>query len=666
MKKIITFCLVGLMAFTAFGQPQKQLKKLDHPQVSAAIGETTKIEPINMPLKSKVSTKAMTLASQEFTVGVTTYDLQSNAALQNRVHRFSDGRIAATWTGGKQSPATYPDRGSFYNLFNGTTWETSPNDVSRIEEIRAGWPSYAVLGNGEIIASHGGDPSRTQIRTRAQVGTGSWSNPIDVTAESTWPRICVNNGTIHILSAYSFTDVGGVARATIKYSRSKDGGQTWSPKDETFELLGTDHYFYAYSADDYVWAEPKNGMIAFSVASGHGDLLIFKSNDDGDNWEKVTVWQHPVPFFDGNTHGPQLTDTIFCPNGAQSLAIDDNGICHLSFNTYRLFWNEEKESMNYLVYYSHAMYWNETMYPFYNANQYRALDPEWNVEYFEDGSLLIPYGFDFTGDGRWYSPDGAVAYRNGGLIHGTSIAMAGPNRLIIAVEVQDKTALYDDLWMYSRIFLCSYKYNETFDEWTFDTEWKHDPSMASYDLYEEEQVLMDNHGWFRMINPTLHMFDNCMYTQILVQESNDDKGNFYVFYQADEMPGETSNASSYNPQAYQPSSTAPVQYTYTDNYQIMYVEAVDFSGANIPEIPMIGIEDIKPVKEELTIYPNPASNMINVVVNNPVNCVIYNMTGQVVSNQQLSEGKNSVNISNLKPGVYFVSAGNSNAKLVVK
>ena len=45
-------------------------------------------------------------------IGTTTYDLQSNASVDNRLIRHSDGTISATWTMSAQFSTSYTDRGT--------------------------------------------------------------------------------------------------------------------------------------------------------------------------------------------------------------------------------------------------------------------------------------------------------------------------------------------------------------------------------------------------------------------------------------------------------------------------------------------------------------------------------------------------------------------------
>ncbi len=51
-------------------------------------------------------------------IGYTTYDLQSNGSVQNRLDVHDDGTISAGWTMSKEFNTTYFDRGTGYNYFD--------------------------------------------------------------------------------------------------------------------------------------------------------------------------------------------------------------------------------------------------------------------------------------------------------------------------------------------------------------------------------------------------------------------------------------------------------------------------------------------------------------------------------------------------------------------
>ncbi len=69
-------------------------------------------------------------------------------------------------------------------------------------------------------------------------------------------------------------------------------------------------------------------------------------------------------------------------------------------------------------------------------------------------------------------------------------------------------------------------------------------------------------------------------------------------------------------------------------------------------------------RNELGLYPNPASNQITVTMNNASNIQIYNMLGSKVMDKELN-GLSTVNISDLINGVYIVRVTDINGKVAV-
>ena len=85
-----------------------------------------------------VAAICITAHAQGELIATTYYDQQTNASTQNRIYYFDDGTIGATLTWGME-PSSYPDRGTGYNYFDGTSWLAFPTE--RIESMRTGWPS---------------------------------------------------------------------------------------------------------------------------------------------------------------------------------------------------------------------------------------------------------------------------------------------------------------------------------------------------------------------------------------------------------------------------------------------------------------------------------------------------------------------------------------------
>ena len=93
------------------------------------------------------------------------------------------------------------------------------------------------------------------------------------------------------------------------------------------------------------------------------------------------------------------------------------------------------------------------------------------------------------------------------------------------------------------------------------------------------------------------------------------------------------------------------------------------SGGKLVELPIVtGIKDINFKKDNLRLYPNPASNNVSIELNSAVNETIslkmYDAKGAIVkeSLEALVFGKNTIelNLTGLEKGIYFIQLFNSN------
>ena len=149
MKKLLLFAMLTMCGVAVMAQfrPAKLSKTLQNRYIL----ETPAIDnqaPATQAGNPVVNTKSV----MDDILGVSgTYDMQSNGSPMERVVCWPDGSVAASWI--KADVASYADRGTGYNYFNGTTWGDPP--TSRIETIRTGWPTMDKWnGNGEIVISH--------------------------------------------------------------------------------------------------------------------------------------------------------------------------------------------------------------------------------------------------------------------------------------------------------------------------------------------------------------------------------------------------------------------------------------------------------------------------------------------------------------------------------
>ncbi|MEA3477821.1 MAG: T9SS type A sorting domain-containing protein, partial [Bacteroidota bacterium] len=454
------------------------------------------------------SARAFTTSPVEHTIGLTQYDLQSNTLLSNRIYRYADGSIGAVWTRGMEA-TSFPDRGTGYNYYDGTEWGPMPTE--RIESLRTGWPGYGPLGaDGEIVVSHDYATNELYYMTRTNKGSGAWTEtkytygngPITLS----WPRMITSgadNMSIHLL-ANSVNAYEGQSQACL-YSRSLDGGATWDIENMILDEMGED-YYTEISADCYVWAEPRNGVIAFLSGWAWSDLFMMKSEDDGDTWEKTVIWKHPYPLFDFNV---TLTDTFFAVDNSASIALGPDGKAHVVFGINRVLHEAVGGGYTFWPFTDGIGYWNEDMNRF--SNDLDALAPPQegyvNSEMVEDMNY-IGWMQDVDGDGEvhlngWpnYTFDNIQAYRELGASTMPSITVDDNGDVFVLFSSTTET--YE-------IGLVNYKH--VWARANIDGEWR-----DFYDLNED----------------VAHIFDECIYPQLA--GTSDDF--IYYFYNTDVTPG---------------------------------------------------------------------------------------------------------------------------------
>ncbi len=99
------------------------------------------------------------------------------------------------------------------------------------------------------------------------------------------------------------------------------------------------------------------------------------------------------------------------------------------------------------------------------------------------------------------------------------------------------------------------------------------------------------------------------------------------------------------------------------------VTAVYEEGESSPVGP-VSVEVTVSINENnevaFVVYPNPAKNYVMIESIKEAEVRIYSINGQMVSEQTISEGVNTIDISNLNAGMYFMNVNNSMIKIVKK
>ncbi len=367
------------------------------------------------------------VAFDESIVGTTRFDKQGNYIVGNRFWRYDDGRMNFVWTMG-YNETTFPDRGTGYNKFDGTSWGSEPE--FRLENTKTGWPSYAPLGaNGEIVVTH--LPDRLRVSRRATYGTGDWiTQDLLGPAEApklTWPRVITtgpDHNIVHII-CNTYDAYQGMERAML-YWRSSDGGETWDIQNELLPGTGPESYKH-FTTDGYTFAAQGNN-IAILAGSAFHDLFMLKSTDNGDNWTKTVIWENPYPFFDFEV---TLTDTFYCADGGFGLAFDKDGMAHVTFGISRVLHDATGTTFSHFYLVDGIGYWNESRPVF--SNNLKALcpyeDPE--SEMIQDFNL-IGFSPDLNGNGEYDFVGQPTVYGSLGLSTMPTIHIDDEYRVYIA------------------------------------------------------------------------------------------------------------------------------------------------------------------------------------------------------------------------------------------
>lgn len=628
MKSFLFSVPVFLLCFTVQAQKfclkqsdnnDRSVKLLKKPAVDDP-SHTSDFQPADY---KPVSKSTPTTGVSETTIGSTVYDTQSNSAIGNRIFAYPDGTIAAVWTMGFTT-ANYPDRGTGYNYFDGTSWGDEP--TARIEPVRTGWPSYYPLGNGELIVAHD-FVSGLQISKRPEKGTGAWTTsflaaPAGATKVS-WPRVITVGNTIHII-AISGVPYQGLDLALLYY-RSTDGGVTWEnpvilPGLDAVSLgAGSGKSFSGFGSDSYAWAAPKGDTIAFAVASGMGGAWIMKSFDNGVSWSKITIFTMPVL-----TEAP--SPIMASTDGAISVAMDSEGIAHVVFG--RMFVSDDDYAAagsSYYPYTDGLVYWNETM-------------PQLDTTQLADAEMLMAQGnliawmVDYNGNAEIDFPEVASGKFPFGL-YGSSLSSMGQ----IIIDETDKmyvtfsscredlvnAGAYPNVQLYRHLYLT---------EKMKELQWS------------EPQDLNDD---------IIHSYDECVFGSFATNTHAQIFSNYNILYHIDAEPGTSIGADADPP---------------GDNY-VNYLTIPTFGPA------------VKPadMTKDVLISPNPATDYadIKVLLNTSaqVDTKVYDAMGKLVLNcsfGEQAEGHHSlrVNLQPLGSGIFLLAVriGNyqTTRKLIVE
>ena len=633
MKKLFTLALVLLMAVAGYSQVRSVSKndaknKVATMQVSKGMEcfENVQSEPV------------MTRTDGE--LDYTTYDWQANAGPINRTIIWPDGKVNFAYT--FASDASYSDRGTTIGTYDYNNDEWIPLG-GRIETEKTGFGSIArYKDNGIVVAAHNANTGCVFIvedRNNMSPNSVQAVSYLEGSNEPTWPVVMTSGADrdiIHIL-------ITGYNDSKIYYFRSSDGGQTWD-KENVILPFFTDEYGSDWGSNICYWMETtEDNCLAYVVNNAWSDCMVCYSYDNGETWERKVFWHHPG------------INTTF----------DD---------------------------------W--FMYP-------RWASAQWGM----NGELCVAYEFNGTtgepGSGSYYPALGGVAFWSESLpYHGESLPAYGPDPTNPKPMAPGQPFIMDSAYIYQDIYASWWLWSDAthpmWDEYIGYLPALDDNGNPEPDPYNVTEFNIDDfslHGSYNcgsVVMPALVKVPGSDYDMIAVwsamDENNmDGNGNYYFKLFASYTPD---GGRTWFPQIqlttdfmWQLSEFVYTQAAVIGTTLVIAVQCDGETGTAVMDndgdasdsyyqgftfelsdlfggVP-VGVPEVSH-NTHMTLYPNPAVDQLNITLSQNAGIVIYNIMGQAVMNVEGHAGANSINISELGAGIYFVKAGNDTQKFIVK
>ena len=645
MKKLFTLALVLLVATAGYSQLKRESFK-DAQKAVATMKTATGMEI----LSCVQSEPAMTRSDGE--LDYTYYDWQSNDGARTWTHVWPDGKVNFAFTCATQE--NFSDRGTAIGTYDYNTDEWIPSG-GKVEPEKTGFGSIARYGqNGLVVAAHTATECGIYIIEDKDhiVPGGAIALPkLNNTNEPTWPNVMTsgaNRDIIHVaVTAYS-NNVPGMESVTdpIIYFRSKDGGQTWDKENVILPFMGPEDAIDWTSNCCYWMETTEDNCLALVVNNAWSDGMVIYSYDDGDTWERKVFYKHPGPNSDMTDHlvaYPRWTSAQWGTDGELCVAYEFNGT------------TGEPGSGSYYPGLGGVAFWSETMpyrsaeyaqfgydpnnpnppvqgQPFIMDSAYIYQDIYASWPLFSDGTHqdegMLPEYFGYlpalTDAGEWESWDDATEFNiEDRSLHGSY------NSGCVAFPV-----------------LCMVPGCNGFDMvavWSAMDE--NNTDGAGNYFYKLFAAYSGDGGktWEHMVHLTndfMFTYSECVYPQAVVMgttlvvavQMDDETG---TFVQGDEADGSN------------------------NRYQGLTFELTDL-------FTQTGLTEEVNHNVHMNIWPNPAVDQLNVSLSQNSDIVVYNIMGQVVMTVEGHAGANSINLSNLNSGIYFINAGSDTQKFIVK
>ena len=565
--------------------------------------------------------QARELIIQQEIIGQTQYDLQSNAAVDNRMYARDNGsgmtHVGAAWTTSLEG-GSFLDRGTGYNLNAGDTWNEIPYD--RLESIRTGWPSLVETASGrELSITHAGIDTPLHVAYR-EAGETTWSEmdiPSELTVGKLWPRAAVggpDGNTVHVICISTPEANGGALlngqNGALLYYRSLDGGTTWDIQDQVFAELDSSA-FLAFTGDSYAISANGNA-VAFTAFNDWADSFTMVSDDNGDTWTYHTMVDFPVDLYviddglpeigeDWNEDG--IFQEFFNTDGAGAVLVDNDGGVHVTFGAMYYMDDDTTDGGQF------------SYFPGVNGLEY------WTPDFGPDSTVMIAYTMDQDASGALELTDDIAEYYVN-LAGMPSMSVDAGNNLYItysAVMENYSTGIQN----YRHLHLVHSTDGGV--TWNTETPCNLTPDM-DFDGFESVFGCLAPHA----VN-----------------------GHLDLVYQRDYEPGLHVRGDE------DPIDINDIVHLRVPIADLGDCVDIEYEGVNVDEFI---------AEEDVWMYPNPASDVVELIVHRSGahTVQLMNTTGQVIRSFQTADMVVRFDVSDLASGLYFVEVSQGNASRTLR
>jgi len=585
-------------------------------------------------------------------IGTTFYDLQTNGAGQNRIQADDAMNIRAVWTHHEQTEIMgFPNRGTGFNeSVNSPTFGAQP--TLRLEATdRTGWPNITTLDDGtDIIVNHLPAAVNDLVMLRRPAGATEWTQsliPTEVNFGLLWPQIHAVGNTIHMVAVSTPAANGGAPwmglDPALMYFRSQDGGMNWDISDFVFPGIDSTQ-FDRIGGDSYQLTADDQGNVAVAVFPSLADIILMKSTNGGDSWEKKIVQDFPFTKWTPSVtpytldeiggidpDGPGFGDedstsaaalSILTSDGSGAVALDSRGNAHVVFPQRYISAADTTAadgSFTFFPFFVDLIYWNECVDGFTRVNQsdFNLLDVNM------DDSLAIESFNNF-------------AQHNGNMaVSMPALSIDEDDRIVLAYTMAMENLVREDpvdmnpIQHYTHVWMTG-----SSDD---GTSWVDPVDIINADL---------------SLFPFLVEMTDAVFPNIQYAGGN----NFALYYQFDDEPGLN----------LQPDAEAdPIN---SNTIGMITIDVNDIIGLG-PKSGLlscaVGTENpVAPESFKFTVSPNPAIGLTTISFEmdraDDVQIELSNVIGERISQIEVSATSvgvhtHQIDLNQLTPGIYLVS-----------